>query len=182
MTRLVISLLASVPDRERDDALDDADRRLRAILTSNPRDAEAHALLGGVYGAQIRRSPLKAVLFGHRVSGALDRAAELSPGNPRVALQQGISAFNTPAMFGGGLDTAEGALRRSLDLFAGEPADHPWPNWGRVDTHAWLGQALWRKGDRAGARAQYDEALAIAPESRWVRHILMPALDRAVSP
>jgi hypothetical protein len=80
-------------------------------------------------------------------------------------------------MFGGGTDKAQQFLGRSLDRFAMEPADKPWPNWGRFDAHVWLGQALLKKGDRSGARAEYDKARSLAPNSGWLRYVLMPALD-----
>jgi hypothetical protein len=140
------------------------------------------ALLAGLYALQIGRSPLKAIVLGSRISGILDRASAVDPNNPRVALQAGISAFHTPAAFGGGSSKAERLLRRSLELFAQEPLDCPWPNWGRVDAHAWLGQILARKGDSAGARAEYDRALAVAPNAGWVKHVLMPALERGARP
>jgi len=174
--------LSSVPGSERAAVLDDGVARLQAVVDANPQDAEALALLGGLYGLQIGRSPLKAIVLGSRVAGTLDRAVELAPSNPRVALQAGISAFHTPAAFGGGMNKAERLLRRSLERFAQEPIDHAWPNWGRVDTHAWLGQVLARKGDRGGARAEYDQALGLAPNSGWVKHVLVPALERGGKP
>jgi hypothetical protein len=174
--------LSGIPGNERDAVLNDGLARLQVVMNAHPSDAEALALLGGLYALQIGRSPLKAIMLGPRVSGTLDRAAELAPNNPRVSLQAGISAFHTPAAFGGGTNKAERLLRRSLELFAQEPLDHPWPNWGRVDGHAWLGQVLARKGDHAGARAEYDQALALAPNSGWVRHVLVPALERRAKP
>lgn len=170
--------LRDVPAQEQKSALEEAVTHLQAIVKNDPKNAEAQALLGSVYGLQIAQSPMKGILLGPRASGALDRAAEAEPGNARVLLLQGVGAFNTPAMFGGGLEKAERFLRRSLELFAREPADKPWPNWGRFDAHVWLGQALLKKGDRVGARAEYDKALAIAPDSGWVRYALMPALEK----
>ena len=170
--------LPDVPEQEQTGALEEAVTHLLAVVKNDPKNAEAQALLGSVYGWQIGQSPTKGMLLGARASGALDRAAEAAPDNPRVVLLQGVSAFNTPAMFGGGLAKAERFLRRSLERFAQEPADKPWPNWGRFDAHVWLGQALAKKGDRAGARAEYDSALAIAPDSGWVRYVLVPALDK----
>jgi tetratricopeptide (TPR) repeat protein len=173
-----LASMPDVPEREQEDLLDDAVTRLKAIATADARDAEASALLGSVYGLQIGRSPLKGMLLGPRASRALDDAADVAPDNPRVVLLQGVSAFNTPAMFGGGLGKAERLLRRSLELFAREPADETWPSWGRFDAHVWLGQALAQKGNREAARVEYDHALLLAPESRWVRMALIPALDR----
>jgi tetratricopeptide (TPR) repeat protein len=166
------------PEREQGDLLADAVTRLQAVVSANPKDAEAHALLGAVYGLQIAMSPLKGMLLGPRAGAALGRAASLEPDNPRVLLQQAINAYNTPALFGGSVDEAERLLRRSLERFAKQPADAPWPSWGPFYAHAWLGQALLHKGNRAGARAEFDRALAIAPGSGWVRYVLVPALER----
>jgi tetratricopeptide (TPR) repeat protein len=170
--------LPDVPDNERKGLLDDAVTQLQQVIKRNPKDPEAHALLGSIYGLQIAESPVvRGMTLGPRATGALDRASEIDSGNPRVLLLQGVSAFNTPAMFGGGTDKAEQFLRRSLERFAGERADKPWPNWGRFDAHVWLGQALLQKGDRVGARAEYDKARALAPNSGWLRYVLMPALE-----
>lgn len=166
------------PAKERDDLLNDAVSRMQRLLAADGRDAEGYVLLASLYGAQISLAESKGMTLGVRSSEALERAARLAPENPRVHLQQGINALNTPAVYGGGTDRAERALRRSQDLFAAQPADAAWPNWGRFEAHAWLGQVLQRKGNRAGARAEYDKALAIAPGSGWVRYQLIPALQQ----
>jgi cytochrome c-type biogenesis protein CcmH/NrfG len=170
--------LPDVPDKDRTDLLNDAVTQLQQVIKRNSKDAEAHALLGSVYGLQIAQSPvIRGMTLGPRANSALDRAAEIESGNPRVLLLQGVSAFNTPAMFGGGTDKAEQHLRRSLERFAAEPSDKAWPNWGRFDAHVWLGQALLQKGDRTGAHAEYDKARALAPNSGWLRYVLIPALE-----
>ncbi|HVL69304.1 MAG TPA: tetratricopeptide repeat protein [Vicinamibacterales bacterium] len=174
-----LAVLPDVPKHEVPGLLDDAVEHLRVALKKNDRFAEAHALLGGVYGLQIGASPWKGITLGPRASSAIGRAAELEPDNPRVLLQQGISAFHSPAMFGGGPAKAEAHLRRSLERFEQEPAGRAWPNWGRVDAHAWLGQVLQKRGDLAGARRHFDAALALAPENGWVRYVLLPRLDKA---
>jgi tetratricopeptide (TPR) repeat protein len=170
--------LPDVPDNERTELLKDAVAQLQQVVKGNPKDAEAHALLGSVYGLQIAQSPIvRGMTLGPRASGALERASEIENGNPRVLLLQGVGAFNTPAMFGGGTAKAEQYLRRSLERFAIEPSEKAWPNWGRFDAHVWLGQALLQKGDRTGARAEYDRARALVPNSGWLRYVLIPALE-----
>jgi tetratricopeptide (TPR) repeat protein len=76
------------------------------------------------------------------------------------------------------MDKAEKELRRAEALFARQPADAPWPNWGRLDILAWMGQLLAAKGDRPGARAYYHRALESEPDYVWVRDVLLPALDK----
>jgi tetratricopeptide (TPR) repeat protein len=174
-----MSTFPDVPKDEQNTLLDDAVDRLEAVLKVNPNDAEALALVGTMYGQQAGRSSMKAIVLGPRSMSTLERAGNADASNPRVLLLQGISALNTPSAYGGSRDKAEQLLRRSLAEFSREPRTKPWPNWGRYDAHAWLGQVLRRKGDLAGARTEYTKALEIAPESQWVRMVLLPALDRA---
>jgi tetratricopeptide (TPR) repeat protein len=170
---------ADVPTSEQDDLLADAAHRLEKILTTSPKHAEALALVGTIYGQQAGRSMMRAIVLGPRSMDALERAAAVESANPRVLLLQGITALHTPSAFGGSRDKAEHLLRRSLDEFSRDPLTKASPNWGRFDAHAWLGQLLRRKGDLDGARAEYQKALAIAPDSPWLRTVLLPALKRA---
>jgi tetratricopeptide (TPR) repeat protein len=173
-----MATLPDVPKSEQDDLLDDAADRLEAVLKTSPKDAEAWALLGAIYGQQAGGSMMRAIVAGPRSMGAFERAAEAESANPRVLLLHGINTLHTPAAFGGSRDRAEYLLRRSLDEFSRESRTKAWPNWGRFDAHAWLGQVLRRKGDVDGARAEYQKALAIAPDSPWLRMVLLPALER----
>jgi hypothetical protein len=122
---------------------------------------------------------IRAIVLGPRSMVALERAGEVAPANPRVLLLQGVTALYTLSAFGGGREKAERLLLRSLDEFSREPSTKAWPNWGRFDAHAWLAQVLCRKRDLGGARAEYQKALAIAPDSSWLRSVLLPALERA---
>ena len=81
-------------------------------------------------------------------------------------------------MFGGSEKDAEDLLRKAIARFGTEPENKPFPNWGRFDAHAWLGQVLAKRGDKQGARAEYARALEIAPQSGWVKYVLLPALDK----
>lgn len=161
---------------ERRKLLDEAAEALRQSLAVAPRDAEAHALLGAIHGAQIGLTPWRAMTLGPRIAEAFRRAEELAPENPRVALQKGISLLFVPKAFGGGAEAAERELRRAEALFAREGRGKEWPNWGRVDVLAWLGQARARQGDEKGARALYQRALALAPGHVWISGELLPAL------
>ena len=154
----------------------EAQEALERLLEHRPGDAEALALLGSVYGMRIT-GWLSGMSLGRKAEAALREAADRAPDNPRVALQHGVSAFFSPRAFGGGLDRAETRLRHALDLFAREPGDRPWPDWGHVDAWAWLGQVLAAKGDVPGARAAYTRALELEPDHLWVRDVLLPELD-----
>jgi hypothetical protein len=166
----------SVDPREQALLVDDAVTQLRTVLDVQPRHAEALGLLSGVYGAKISKAPDLGMTLGPESGQLLSRALALEPDNPRLLLLRGQSLFHTPPEYGGSVREAETVLRRATEAFARVGADAPWPHWGRFDAHAWLGQALAARQDKAGARAEYEKALALAPESGWVKYVLLPAV------
>ncbi len=136
---------------------------------------ESHALLASALGMRVG-GPLSAMSLGMRSGAAMGRAKELGPGNPRVRLMEGISAFHTPAMLGGGQDAALEHFLLAIELFADDPSEPPLPAWGHAEAHAWLGQAYAALGRVEEARAAYERALEIEPGYAWVRAVLLPAL------
>lgn len=168
----------AIAEREQTDFLDEAEAQLNLALKTSANLAEARALLCAVYGGKIAHDPMSGMILGPRAENAIEAALRLEPDNPRILLTKAVGKFNTPAEFGGDVKEAEALLRQSLERFEKEPVDKPWPNWGRFDAHAWLGQALAKRGDKIGARAEYQKALTIAPKSGWVRFVLIPALDK----
>ena len=171
-----IQQLPGMSKKQKKIYLKEAQAQLELLLEARPDDAEAHALRGSSIGERITGG-FSGMFLGPKASGALNRAYELGPDNPRVALQRGISYFFTPKTFGGGVEKAEAELRRARELFEGETAGQPWPNWGRLDCLAWLGQVLASQGQTEEARVLYQEALKLEPEFGWVRHQLLPDLD-----
>src|ERR1051325_9289104 len=107
------------------DYLDEATAQLKQLVSANPSNAEAQALLATVYGQAIGTSAWKGMTLGPKSSAAIDAALRLAHDNPRVALQSGVGAFFTPKMFGGGIDKAEKEIRRAETLFAKESTNQP---------------------------------------------------------
>jgi tetratricopeptide (TPR) repeat protein len=172
-----IAFLPGVSDDETAKVLKHAEMLLGIAIKEDSRYAEAYALRGAVLGSMIRAggNPME---LGPDAGDTFDAALHLAPDNPRVLLQAAVNTMHVPAQYGGSADKAEAMLRRALASFDREPPNRPWPNWGRFDTHVWLGQILAQRGDKAGARAEYDAALRIVPDSGWVKYKLMPQLDR----
>ena len=169
-------LLPHRAKKEKRKLLKRAQQQLDQLLETDSGNAEAHALHGSVIGEQIT-GMWSGMRLGRKSKKSLDRALELGPDNPRIALQRGISFFFTPKSFGGGLPKAEQELKRARNLFAREPSEKPWPNWGQVDVLAWLGQTLAKVGKPEEARASYEAALKLEPAHKWVRDELLPRLD-----
>jgi len=142
---------------------------------------ESYGLLSSVYGLQIataRVGMIAGMTLGSKSTEWMDRAVAAGPNNPRVWVLRGISAFNTPSTFGGGMDKAESHLKRAITLFDGDAPAAPLPAWGKADAHIWLGQVYLKTKRRDEARAEFQKALALQPRNAWVTNVLMPALDK----
>ena len=142
---------------------------------------ESHALLASVYGMQIavaRVPMIDGMRLGPKSGAAMEKAVATGANNPRVWVLKGIGAFNTPAMFGGGLEEAERHLTHALSLFATDRPEPPLPAWGRADAHIWLGRVYQKQGKLDAARAQYDSALVLQPQNGWITHVLIPGLTK----
>ena len=165
----------ALDDNKRDDLGDEAVELLEKNIEADAGDIEAHALLGGVWGIQIT-SAWRGMRLGRRAAAAFDAARSIYERNPRFLLLKGMDTFHRPGMFGGGVDRAEPWFRSAVGFFEAQPADLPWPNWGRADAYAWLGRTLARLGDTVGAREQYMKALEVEADFAWVRNVLLPDL------
>lgn len=163
---------------ERRELLTKTIAELERAVEVDPRNAEARALLGSTYGAFIASAPIRAIELSQKSRIELRKAIELQPHNPRIHYLHGSSAFYKPVEYGGGPAVAEPLLRKALDLFRNEPPQKPWPNWGRYETHVLLGQTLEKLGKRDAAVEQYEQALALVPDSAYVRGVLIPKARR----
>jgi tetratricopeptide (TPR) repeat protein len=174
-----LRLFALDPDAER--YTDLAAASSEAALSLRPDFSDAHALRGMAYGRKID-GMISGMRYGGRSNDAMDRALALDPDNPRALVLRAISALYKPAIWGGGRDRAVEGFRRAIALYDARgpaaPSD-PEPQWGRDEAHAWLGIALRDSGDIERARQQFARALALNPDSEWIRGELMPSLTAA---
>ena len=165
------------PAAERPGLADEAEQSLRQALKKDAAFADAYGLLSATLSLKIgwAASTAAKTSIGPESGQSLNRGLALAPNNPRLLIVQGSGLFRRPPEYGGDPQQAEALFRRAADLLDAAK-DAPWPNWGRFDAHVWLGQALAKRGDKDGARAEYKKALAIAPNSTWVKETLLPAV------
>jgi tetratricopeptide (TPR) repeat protein len=142
--------------------------------------AESFALRASVIGMQIGvgRNPAAAMWLGPKAGAAMDEALRRGPRNPRVQLLRGMSAFNTPSMWGGGAERAREYLAQAVTLFAADRPAPPLPGWGDAEAHLWLGRAWHALDQPDSARAAYARARAIEPDNQWLTRVLIPRLER----
>lgn len=159
--------------------LDSAVDHLKKSIDQNEKFAEAHALLSASYGMKIGLSPIKGMFLGPKSGGAISKALDLEPENPRVHLINGIGKKNTPSMFGGGTDKAIAALTTADSLFkVYQLKDVLYPDWGHVEPKIWLADIAMEQDQLQLAREYLTAALQQEPENNWIRYQLMPKLEK----
>ena len=165
--------------KQRNKLLKEAQTLLDGIVEQNGGDAEALALRGAVIGDQITGA-WSGMKLGARSKDDLEAARKLDPDNPRAMLLAGISAFHTPATFGGGMDKSETALEDATARFESTNDDSDnarrWPNWGQIDAYIWLGQVFETTERPDQALELYEKALQLSPNHLWATQLRSNAL------
>lgn len=155
---------------------------LEEAVKLEPAFADAHALLGSLYGQKAAGGMMAGMKYGQKSAVTIERAITLQPKNPRILLLEGISLFFKPAMWGGDKQKALGNLQRACELAeqgACAAKEAFMPDWGHADVFAWKGMmfAKSEEADTDNAKAAYERALQIAPNYNWVKYVLLPKLS-----
>lgn len=178
------------PEQKRDAAIfvrcrDAAVKHGRAALEHLPKNSEPAALLSAIHGLEIGRDPMLGMTLGPKSDELCARALAADEQNPRAWIVRGQSLLFKPSFVGGDPARAVEAFERAAELADAESAradrDARAPTWGRAEAYCWLGQARATIGDLDLARAAYADALKLAPEYGWVKHDLLPALEKKIS-
>src|ERR1700732_4735710 len=140
-----------------DKAIDAAQRSIQL----NDKSADAHSLLADLYGRKISlgNAMFAGPKFGPKVKEENAKAMALDDKNPRVWASLGRQYLMTPKMFGGDVTKAIDSFQKSLAIDSSQ--DETW---------VWLAKAFQKQGDRAKARDAVQHAVALNPDSPWVRN------------
>ena len=127
----------------------------------NDRSADAHSLLADLYGRKISlgNAMFAGPKFGPKVKEENAKAMALDDKNPRVWASLGRQYLMTPKMFGGDVTKAIESFQKSLAIDSLQ--DETW---------VWLARAFQKQGDRAKARDAVQHAVALNPDSSWVKN------------
>jgi len=158
--------------------IEDGIDHLQQCIESKEDFAEAHSLLGSMYGNKIAVNPFSAMTLGPKSGKEMDKAMELEPKNPRNYLIAGWSAYFTPKLFGGGQEKGKHYFEQATVFFDSfKVTDPTLPDWGHDEAYAWLGMAQMETEEFEAAKTNFDRALEINPDNNWVKYVLLPQLN-----
>jgi tetratricopeptide (TPR) repeat protein len=85
-------------------------------------------------------------------------------------------------MFGGSKEDAMKNFSKAVSLFEREEnIDSLSPNWGYLESLAWLGRANTALENYETALYAYNKALNVEPNFMWVKNNLLPNLKKKMS-
>jgi len=144
------------------EAVDKAIEAAQRSIQLNDRSADAHSLLADLYGRKISlgNAMFAGPKFGPKVKEENAKAMALDDKNPRVWASLGRQYLMTPKMFGGDVTKAIDSFQKSLAIDSSQ--DETW---------VWLARAFQKQGDRAKARDAVQHAVALNPDSPWVKNV-----------
>ena len=141
------------------EALDSGIENARRAVELDENFADAHALLGDLYGRKIGYGGMLAGMkYGSRAEAEVNRAMQLDSNDPRIYVVEGRRELYSPKMFGGDIDKAIESFRRSTTIN---------PNYD--EGFVWLAIAYDKKGDRDAAKAAVAEALRLNHRSVFAK-------------
>jgi tetratricopeptide (TPR) repeat protein len=159
--------------------LEEGIKHLKRSIDLNPSFSESYALLASFLGLKIGFKWYLGVSLGPKAGSYFERALQVDSLNPRTFLLLGISKYNTPKMFGGGMDKAESNLLKAIHLYETVSSpDSLLPTWGYEEAYAWLGKVYMEKKEYEKAQAQFEKALEIKPGYGWVKFDLIKQLKQ----
>lgn len=153
---------------------------LEEAVKLEPAFADAHGLLGSLYGQKAAGGMMAGMKYGQKSTASLERASLLSPENPRILMLRGIGLYYTPAMWGGDKQKALTNLQRACECAekgACAAKEATMPDWGHADVFATKGMMFADQDDKENAKAAYDRAVQLQPNYSWVKNVLLPKLS-----
>jgi len=179
--RIGIMYTSQKDDKAALDYLEEGIKHLEESIELNSNFSESYALLASLLGFKIGLKWYLGITLGPKVGSYFDKALQMDSLNPRTYLLLGISKYNTPKMFGGGMDKAESNLIKAIQLYGiNSPPDSLLPTWGYEEAYAWLGRVYMEKKEYEKAQIQFEKALEIKPGYGWVKYQLLNELNEKI--
>jgi tetratricopeptide (TPR) repeat protein len=179
--RICIMYINQKEDNLASDYLEEGIKHLEESIELNSNFSESYALLASLLGFKIGLKWYLGITLGPKVGSYFERALQIDSLNPRTYLLLGISKYNTPKMFGGGMDKAESNLIKAIQLYGiNSPPDSLLPTWGHEEAYAWLGKVYMEKKEYEKAQIQFEKAMEIKPGYGWVKYQLLNELNEKI--
>jgi tetratricopeptide (TPR) repeat protein len=139
--------------------------------------SDAETILAGLYMMRLSSNQMEAMTLFPKIEELLTDAESAPENNPRPCIIRGTMQLYTPEAFGGSVDKAIESYTKAIALFE-KAKKNDSIYWGYEESLAWLGQAYAKKNMPDKAKELYTKVLKLEPEYRWVKYVLLSALEK----
>lgn len=139
--------------------LDNAIENAETAIARDDRSADAHALLGDLYGEKIS-GMLSGMKYGPKANTEVEKALQLDPNNAFAYAVLGRKYLYSPPMFGGNIDKAIDSFHKATTY---DPQSY--------EDFVWLAIAYRKHGDTGDYQQAIRHALELNPASAFARKV-----------
>lgn len=182
--RLITYGMAMKQDKLYKEFVDAAEKPAEALSYNYPGWSEPIVLLAAIYGIEIAHNWMSSMTLGPKSGSLVEKALAIDSTNPRAYMILGINKFSTPAIFGGSIEKALEAFRKSISLFEAAPVElrsDLAPSWGYIDALTWLGLTYEKEDRYADALDTYRKTLQLDPDYARARYSLIPGVEKKIA-
>jgi tetratricopeptide (TPR) repeat protein len=154
-----------------------AQKNLDLLKKYKEYNAPVAAYSAAFIGFTIGISPYKAPFIGSESVDLAKKAISINPQYYRGNLEYANTQYHMPAMFGG---SKEDALKyyKLAAKYLSETPDFDEHDWNYINLLINIGQTYIKLENYKEARAYFEKVLAIAPDFKYVKNELIPALPK----
>lgn len=154
--------------------VDKGDKLIVDVLKHAPKNATAYAFKGSFIGFRIGMSKFKAIFLGPESNKNIAYALKLEPQNIQANVDNANTLFHTPGLFGGDKKQSLKLYLRGATLL--EKAKLTNNNWFYLNVLTLTAKNYEKLEQWQNAKATYEKILHHAPDYKWVKNELYPAL------
>ena len=160
-----------------------AERAVESLETAvklRPEFPDAHALLAMCLGTLMGTDRTRTEALAPRMRGAAQAAQPGGATNPRVMLMRAMSLVFAPPEYGGDREKGIALWKQAIAAFEKERPEPLMPDWGRVESLAWLGGLHLMLNQPEEAVPFLERAVALRPDFWWAAKAALPIARRPV--
>jgi len=154
--------------------IDKGDKLIVDVLKLAPKNATAYAFKGSFIGFHIGMSKFKAIFLGPESNKNIAYALQLEPVNIQANVDNANTLYHTPGLFGGDKKQSLKLYLRGATLL--EKTKLTDSNWFYLNVLTLTAKNYEALEQWQNAKSTYEKILHLAPDYKWVKNELYPAI------
>lgn len=158
--------------------LPSAKENVEYLLELNPNSSELFALRAAFIAFDIATHPYKAPVIGIKCIEFIKKSISLDDGHPLGWIMQASMKYYSPPLFGGSKEEGIEIYHKAVKLFKEKNIAEG--NWLYLNGITAIGNWYFEQEQFENCKLEFEKALEIEPEFKWVKDELIPKVEKAI--